>query len=57
MIPESPVMLLSYINTELRDNYESLEELCRSLDIDERELVGKMDSIGYQYDIKQNQFK
>ena len=27
-IPRDPVMLLSYINTQLRDFYPSLEELC-----------------------------
>ena len=26
--PSDPVMLLSYINTQLRDHYESLAALC-----------------------------
>lgn len=29
-IPNDPIMLMSYLNTQLRDNYASLEELCRS---------------------------
>ena len=27
-LPKDPVMLLSYLNTQLRDNYDSLEALC-----------------------------
>lgn len=28
MIPKDPMILLSYVNTQLRDYYESLEALC-----------------------------
>ena len=35
MIPKDPVMRLSYINTQLRDNYDSLEALAEGLDIDQ----------------------
>ena len=31
MIPEDPVILLSFVNTKLRDEYPSLDELCASL--------------------------
>ena len=30
-IPKDPVILLSYVNTQLRDNYPSLDEMCRAL--------------------------
>ena len=30
-IPNDPIMLMSYLNTQLRDNYASLEELCKSM--------------------------
>ncbi|MBO5104112.1 MAG: DUF4250 domain-containing protein, partial [Ruminococcus sp.] len=30
-IPSDPAILLSYINTMLRDEYNSLDELCKSL--------------------------
>jgi hypothetical protein len=56
-IPQDPVMLLSYINTQLRDYYSSLDELCSSLDIKKEELVQKLQSIQYEYDSNQNQFK
>ena len=34
-LPKDPVMLLSYLNTQLRDNYDSLEALCDALDADQ----------------------
>ena len=33
MIPEDPVILLSFVNTKLRDEYPSLDELCASPEI------------------------
>ena len=57
MIPKDPVMLLSYVNTQLRDFYKSLDELCQDKDLDKEELVEKMASIDYQYDPMINQFK
>lgn len=56
-IPNDPVILLSYINTMLRDKYDSLEELCKSLSLDEKELCDKLASIGYNYDAEQKRFR
>lgn len=56
-IPNDPVMLLSYVNTQLRDNYSSFEDLCDSLDIDGEEVKGKLEGIGYFYNPEVNQFK
>ncbi len=56
MIPKDPVMLLSYVNTQLRDYGDSLESLCDRKDIEQAELVEKMKGIGYCYDEKTNQF-
>lgn len=55
-IPNDPVMLLSYINTQLRDNYNNLEELCASLGLVLPELCSKLKGIDYIYDKEQNQF-
>lgn len=55
-LPKDPVILLSYVNTELRDNYSSLTDLCRALDIGEEELVLTLAGIGYHYDSSTNQF-
>ncbi|MCR5282740.1 MAG: DUF4250 domain-containing protein [Lachnospiraceae bacterium] len=56
MIPKDPVMLLSYINTQLRDNFDSLEELAASNMIDAKEITQKLAAIGYAYDTEQNRF-
>ena len=56
MIPNDPVMLLSYINLKLRDNYSSLEALCDDLDVSKTEIEEKLKSINYIYDKDQNQF-
>lgn len=56
MIPQDPVMLLSYINLKLRDYYGSLEELCEDLDVDRESLVAKLESLDYSYDKEKNQF-
>lgn len=57
MLPQDAVVLLSYINTKLRDDYSSLDELCDRLDEDKSEIVSKLATIGYKYDSSQNQFK
>lgn len=56
MIPKDPVILLSYVNTQLRDYYESLEALCSCRGLNRKQLVEKMESIDYRYDPKTNQF-
>ena len=55
-LPKDPVMLLSFLNTQLRDNYASLHELCGTFDLDMDELLQKMRSIRYEYDKNLNQF-
>ena len=56
MLPEDPMMLLSYVNTQLRDFYESLERFCSSQDVSAEELKKKLKTIDYEYDEKLNKF-
>jgi hypothetical protein len=56
-LPKDPFILLSYINTQLRDNDCSLEELCQSLDIDMSSVVSELSGIGYTYQEEQNCFR
>jgi hypothetical protein len=56
-IPNDPVILLSYINTKLRDEFPSFEELCKSLDVSDTDIIGKLGSIGYSYDPQRNCFR
>ncbi len=55
-IPKDPVILLSYVNTKLRDDYGTLDELCGALDLDESELKSQLERIGFCYDAEQNRF-
>jgi hypothetical protein len=57
MIPQDPVMLLSFINMKLRDQYDSLDMLCEDLDISKQEIIEKLKRIDYIYDNEKNQFK
>ena len=56
MLPKDPVILLSVINTKLRDCYPSLSSLCEDLDINQNELCMQLFEIGYEYDSAQNKF-
>lgn len=49
-------MLLSFVNMKLRDFYQDVDELCRQLDIDRKELEEKLAGIDYHYDRETNQF-
>lgn len=56
MLPNDPIILLSVLNTKLRDFYSSLDELCDDLEIDKSELENKLATAGYQYKKERNQF-
>ncbi len=56
-LPNDPVILLSYINTKLRDKYSSLDELCRDMGVSCDDVSSKLNSIGYEYVSEQNQFR
>ena len=45
-VPKDPIILASFINTKLRDEFQTLESACENLDIDKQELVDKL--IEYQ---------
>ena len=57
MLPNDPIMLMSVINTKLRDIYPSLELLCEDMDISEKELTEKLEAAGFKYDAEQNRFR
>lgn len=54
--PKDPVMLLSFVNTQLRDYYDSFNEMADALAIDRRHTTEQLRSIGYEYDPATNQF-
>ena len=48
--------MLSFVNTQLRDHFPSLEELCASLDLDRQEVEAKLEELDYHYSPEQNRF-
>ena len=55
-LPKDPVMLLSVVNTQLRDQYANLEELAKAHMISEQDIIDKLETINYSYNKEQNQF-
>ncbi len=55
-LPRDPVMLLSVVNTKLRDYYSTLDVLCEDMQVDKQELIGKLEMIDYTYGAGSNQF-
>lgn len=56
MIPQDPAMLLSFVNMKLRDYYQSLEQLCDDMDINQEELTAKLREAGFEYSEELNKF-
>ena len=56
MLPQDPVILLSVVNTRLRDQYASLDELCAAEDAERADLEQALAALGYRYDGASNQF-
>ena len=56
-LPKDKIMLLSVINTALRDKYSSLDELCESEGIDKEQIIKNLAEIDYVYKAELNQFK
>ena len=57
ILPKDPMILFSYINTQLRDNYDSLEELCDGLDADREAVEAALGAAGVVYDPERNCFR
>ena len=57
MLKMDPYILLSVINTKLRDQYTSLQSLCDDLGLDLAFLIERLREIGYIYDLETRQFK
>lgn len=55
-LPQDPYILMSFINTKLRDEYSSLSLLCEDLDIDQAELESRLHTAGFEYSPQNNKF-
>lgn len=56
MIPNDPAILLSFINTKLRDYYKDLDAMCDDMELSKSEIEDKLKTIGYIYKKERNQF-
>ncbi len=52
-----PHLLLGLVNTELRNHCDSLEDLVKTHDLDEKALRARLKEGGYEYRDGQNQFR
>lgn len=56
-LPQDDFILLSYVNTKLRDEYSSLEDFCTAEGAETDQVAAKLNGIGYYYDEEENAFK
>ena len=57
MLPQDPVILMSYINMKLRDGGISLQEFCDENGADRAEIEERLAAAGFEYDGERNQFR
>ena len=48
-LPQDPAVLLSYVNTSLRDSSMTLEDFCREKGVSKEALCRKLEQAGYEY--------
>ncbi len=56
MLPADPAILLSWVNTKLRDEYPTLDELCAAQGADRAGIEAALAALDYRYDPARNQF-
>ena len=56
MLPNDPMILFSYLNTKLRDEYDSLAALCEDMGLDEEIIKEKLAAVGFSYDEERRRF-
>lgn len=56
-MPQDPILLMSIINTYLRDQYPHLEALCEDRELDAAEVRSRLEAAGFTYRPELNQFR
>lgn len=49
LLPKDPVMLMSFINMKMRDEYRTLEEFCAAYGLEETKLKAEMENAGFSW--------
>lgn len=52
-----PHLLVGLVNTELRNNASSLEDLCKTHGLDQESLLARLASADYEYQAEQKRFR
>lgn len=55
-LPSDPMILLSFINTKLRDQYSNLDALCSDMEVSKEDICTKLYANGFSYDQSLNRF-
>ena len=55
-LPNDPMILFSTVNMLLRDNYQSLDELCDDMHVNRQDIESKLADAGFEYNVKNNKF-
>ena len=55
-LPKDPMLLLSVVNTKLRDYYHNLDALCDDMNVEKEEIVNTLKTIDYEYGENRHQF-
>jgi hypothetical protein len=55
-LPKDPMLLLSFVNTRLRDDGLTLDEFAAQFDVKPADIEEKLDRIGYKYDSNERKF-
>ena len=55
-LPKDPMLLLSVVNTKIRNHYQTLDALCEDMDVNKEELINTLRGIDYEYDKSRHQF-
>ena len=48
MLPKDPYILLSFVNTKLRDEFDTLEDLCAAFDVERQAVSNTLEGNDYQ---------
>lgn len=57
ILPKDPVMLMSFVNMKLRDEYHSLEDFCGAYGIKESKLKTELEAAGFTWMPSVRQFR
>lgn len=49
ILPKDPVMLMSFVNMKLRDEYRTLEDFCGAYGLNETKLKAQMTAAGFSW--------